>query len=379
MTLTILKTFLFLLWLASIAFYAISAYCLASFYRKKGQPGTNTPPLTVLKPLKGKDENTYDNLRSFIAQDYPRFQVIFGVADENDPVIETVRRLMAEFPGVETELVISGREIGVNRKVSNLVNMHELSKHDIIVVADGDMRVGPGYLRAVAGGFSDPAVGMVTCPYRGAYPVDAGSALEALTIDTDFLPSVAVAERLEGLSFALGATMAARREALDAIGGFTALADYLADDYQFGNKIKKAGYKLLLSWYVVDSIQGRESIRGYFSHQLRWGRTYRACRPKGYFLSVLTKGTAFSVMFLLASGFDGLGWTVFGAGLAIRYVQAAYLEAAYIKGPGVLRYLWLLPLKDMLSFVIWALSFTGSTVKWKGASFRIDREGRMTR
>jgi ceramide glucosyltransferase len=286
---------------------------------------------------------------------------------------------MAEFPEVETDLVISGREVGVNQTVSNLSNMHEMSRHDIIVVADGDMRVGPGYLRAVAGGFADPSVGMVTCPYRGAYPVDTGAALEALTIDTDFLPSVAVAERLEGLSFALGATMAARKKALDAIGGFKALADYLADDYQFGNKIKKAGYKLLLSRYVVDSIQGRESIGGYFSHQLRWGRTYRACRPNGYFLSVLTKGTAFSVMFLLASGFDGLGWTVFGAGLAIRYVQAAYLEAVYIKGPGVFRYLWLLPIKDMMSFAIWALSFTGSTVKWKGTSFRIDREGRMTK
>jgi len=373
MTLTILKVFIFLLWLSSIAFYAISTYCLASFYRKKRPSRDYAPPITVLKPLKGQDENTYDNLRSFLAQDYPRFQVIFGVADEKDPVIGTVRRLMAEFPGVETNLVISGREIGVNQKVSNLANMHEMTTFDIIVVADGDMRVGSDYLSAVTGGFSDPATGMVTCPYRGAYPVDAGSAFEALTIDTDFLPSVAVAERLEGLSFALGATMAARRTALDAIGGFTALADYLADDYQFGNKIKKAGYKLLLSQYV----QGSESIGGYFSHQLRWGRTYRACRPKGYFLSVLTKGTAFSVMFLLVSGFDSLGWTVFGAGLAIRYAQAAYIEAAYIRGPGVFKYLWLLPVKDLLSFVIWAMSFTGSTVKWKGERYRIDKEGRM--
>ncbi len=350
MTLTILKVFLFLLWLASLAFYAISTYCLASFYRRKTKPSNHTPPLTVLKPLKGKDENTYDNLKSFLVQDYPRFQVIFGVADENDPVIETVRRLMSEFPEVETDLVINGHEIGVNQKVSNLANMHEMSKYDIIVIADGDMRVGPGYLRAVADGFSDPTVGMVTCPYRGAYPMDAGSAFEALTIDTDFLPSVAVAQRLEGLSFALGATMAARREALDAIGGFKALADYLADDYQFGNKIQKAGYKLLLSQYVVDSIQGSESLRGYFSHQLRWGRTYRACRSKGYFLSVLTKGTAFSVMFLLASEFDRLGWAVCGLGIAIRYIQAAYIEAAFVKGPGVFRYLWLLPCEGHSEF-----------------------------
>ena len=143
------------------------------------------------------------------------------------------------------------------------------------------------------------------------------------------------------------ANVLANTVALDAIGGFKALADYLADDYQFGNKIQKAGYRLLLSQYVVDSIQGRESIGGYFSHQLRWGRTYRACRPKGYFLSVLTKGTAFSVMFLLASGFDGPGWVVFGAGLTVRFMQAAYLEAAYVKGPGVMRYFWLLPFKDL--------------------------------
>ena len=377
-----LQAMFFILWLCALAFYAISAYSLRAFFiRERGRTPSSggTPPLTVLKPIRGADGNTYENLKSFISQDYPRFQTIFGMAEESDPAVPVVRRLIAEHPDRDIVLVVSGRESGTNSKVSNLGNMYEKARYDILVIADSDMRVGPDYLRAVAAGFEDPSVGLVTCPYRGAYPKNLGAALDALTIDTDFLPSVAVAERLEGLSFALGATMAVRRDALEKIGGFAVLADRLADDYWLGNLVKQAGYGLKLAGYVVDSVEGRESFSGYFAHQLRWGRTYRVCRPKGYFLSVLTKGTVFSALFLLASGFSPAGWSVVLAELVIRSCQAAYMEGFYIKGPGVIRYFWLLPLKDLLGAAIWLLSFTGNTVTWKGASFRIDREGRMER
>ena len=375
----------FVLWLAAVAFYAISTWCLASFYRRasQGRPTasgpTDCPPMTVLKPVRGADGDTYENLESFILQDYPAFQVLIGVAEPDDPAAEVARQLIAAHPGADVSLVTGHAEDSPNLKAGNLAGMYTRAKYDILVVADADMRVGPGYLRALANGFEDPRVGLVTCPYRGAYPSDMGSAFEALTIDTDFLPSVAVAERLEGMSFALGATMAVRREALEAIGGFRALSPYLADDYMLGNLVKRAGYGLFLSGYVVDAVERAGSVKGYFAHQLRWGRTYRACRPKGYFLSVLTKGTAFAAFFLLSTGFSLAGWSVFMADILIRGAQALYIEARYIRGPGVRRYLWLLPLKDLIGFALWFMSFTGNKVTWKGTSFMVDREGRLVR
>ena len=389
----VILAILLLLWLSSAAYYIISAWCLRAFYkspfitppspsylkRETGGGITSYPPITVLKPIRGADDALYENLKSFVEQDYPAFQVIFGVAERSDPAYEIAERLVSGYPEKELLVVETGPPDSPNRKVSNLAAMYGFSKYDIILIADADMRVGRDYLARVVEGFSEPSVGLVTCPYRGCYPESIGAAFETLSINADFFPSVTVAERLEGISFALGATMAARREALDRIGSFEALRDFLADDYQFGNKIYKAGYKLSLSRYVVDSVQGRGSFREYFTHQLRWGRTYRACRPASYFFAGLTKGTAIAALFLLASGFSPAGWGLFSADLALRNSLALWLESKYIKAPGALKYYWLLPLRDLAGALIWALSFTGSDVRWKGESFRINREGRMVK
>jgi ceramide glucosyltransferase len=381
----VILAILLLLWLSAASFYIISAYCLASFYKNEspGLPAApdkkNSPSISVLKPLKGADPGLYENLKSFVEQDYPVFQVIFGVSDSSDPAYSVAQRLVSEYPEKEVQLVETGPARSPNRKVSNLASMYALAKYDIILVADADMFVGREYLYKVSEGFDEPEVGLVTCPYRGCNPKSVGAAFEALTINADFFPSVTVAERLEGVSFALGATMAARREALEAIGGFDALKEYLADDYQFGNKIYKAGYKLKLSRYVVDSIQGRESLKEYFIHQLRWGRTYRACRPVSYFFAGLTKGTAIAALFLIASGFSQAGWALLLVDLALRNSLAVWLEKNFIKAPGTLKYYWLLPARDLAGALIWFFSFTGSTIRWKGESFKIDREGRMVK
>jgi ceramide glucosyltransferase len=373
---------LLLLWLSAVSYYIISAYCLASFYKNKSPylpapDKKNSPSISVLKPIKGADPSLYENLKSFVEQDYPCFQVVFGVSDRSDPAFAVAQRLVSEYPEKEMLLVETGPPRSPNRKVSNLIPMYALAKYDIILVADSDMHVGRQYLSGVSEGFKDPDVGLVTCPYRGCNPKSIGAAFEALTINADFFPAVTVAERLEGVSFALGATMAARREALDRIGGFEALKDFLADDYQFGNKIYKADYKLKLSRFVVDSVQGGESLREYFIHQLRWGRTYRACRPVSYFFAGVTKGTALAALFLMASGFSPAGWALLSVDLALRISLAVWLQRHYVKAPGTLKYYWLLPARDIASALIWFFSFTGSTISWKGESFNIDREGRM--
>jgi ceramide glucosyltransferase len=379
----VLMAALFLLWLASVAFYAISLYCTGAFFKRGGVGDkdelSELPPMTVLKPMRGSDVDTYDNLRSFIEQDYPEYEIIFGVADPDDPAARIVTRLISEFPDVRLSFVNSAGLETPNRKVANLISMYSKASHDIIVVADSDMLVGRDYLKSLAGDFDGGNAGLVTCPYRGAYPEDIGAAFEALTINTDFLPSVTVARTLEGMSFALGATMAVRREALDAIGGFEALSEYLADDYMLGNLVKRAGYEIVLSSYIVDAVGRGETFADYFAHQLRWGRTYRFCRPKGYFLSVLTKGTAFATLFLVVSGFSAGGWALFLTNLAVRYLQANHMESTYIKGPGVGAWMWLLPVKDLVSFAVWAMSFMGNEVSWKDETYRIDEGGRMVR
>jgi ceramide glucosyltransferase len=378
----VILAILLLLWLSAASYYVISAYCLASFYKADSSAAPQNDsahyqPISVLKPLKGADPGLYENLKSFVEQDYPCFEVVFGVSDRSDPAYSVAQRLVSEYPEKEMLLVETGPPRSPNRKVSNLIHMYAKARYDIILVADSDMLVGRRYLSRVAEGLDGPDVGLVTCPYRGCSPKSVGAAFEALTINADFFPAVTVAERLEGVSFALGATMAARREALDRIGGFEALKDFLADDYQFGNKIYKAGYKLKLSRYVVDSVQGGESLRDYFIHQLRWGRTYRACRPVSYFFAGLTKGTALAALFLIASGFSPAGWALLSVDLTLRISLAVWLQRDYIKAPGTLKYYWLLPARDLASALIWLFSFTGSTISWKGESFYIDREGRM--
>jgi len=376
------KALLFIVWMASAFYCVMSAWCLASFFRRAKSQLTNPsemPPMTVMKPVRGADGDTYENLKSFILQDYPRFQVVFGVGEADDPAAQIIERLIDEHPQLDLQLVVSGVPVGTNMKVSNLHYMDPMAKYGILVIADADMRVGRDYLAALASDFRDPSVGLVTCPYRGAYPGNFGAAFEALTIDTDFLPSVAVAERLEGLSFALGATMAVRREALETIGGFGVLADHLADDYQLGNRVMKAGYRLRLSGYVVDSVGRKESLYGFFSHQLRWGRTYRVSRPAGWFMSGITRLTAISLLFLAATWFSQAGWAVVAAGVSLRYLQAFYVEAFLVRGPGVLGYIWLLPLRDVTGFVVWFLSFTGNRVSWKNGNFRMEKDGTMVR
>jgi len=371
---------LFLLWLASVAFYAISLYCTRTFFLSAdggGETGADMPAMSVLKPIRGVDGDTYDNIKSFIEQDYPEYEVIFGVAELDDPAVRVVKRLMSEFPDAKLSLVNSVGVDAPNRKVANLIAMYREARHGIIVVADADMRVGRDYLRAIAADFEPGNVGVVTCPYRGAYPENLGAAFEALTIDTDFIPSVAVARTLEGMSFALGATMAVRREALYDIGGFEALSDYLADDYMLGNLVKRAGYEVVLSRYTVDAVGRHGSLGEYFSHQLRWGRTYRACRPKGYIMSGLTKGTTFATLFLIISGFSAGGWALFLFNLALRYIQANHIESACVRGRDVGAWMWLLPVKDLAGFFIWAMSLVGDEVSWKDERFRIAKDGRM--
>lgn len=368
----------------STGYHVASLLCAWSFARFRRRalaappvPEASLPPVSLLKPLHGVVAETADNLASCLALDYPGLQVVFGVADAEDPVVEVVHRLRLEHPGVEVDLVVSERSIGANAKVSNLDNMLRVARHDVIAIADADVRYEPDTLRRVVPGLDEPGAGLVTCAYRAAQSGSLPRRLEALFINTDFAPMVAVARLVERRSYAFGATIAIRRETLREIGGFRAIADHLADDYQLGNMVVAHGKVAVLSPAIVETVLDLDRFRDAFDHQLRWARTYRICRPASYFATIATHATLWATLFLLASGFSARGLAVFSAAVGTRCAVGAAIAGLVFGVRGILRDLWLVPMKDLLLSAIWVLAFAGDRVRWGGATFVVDRDGRM--
>ncbi|MGA7829217.1 MAG: bacteriohopanetetrol glucosamine biosynthesis glycosyltransferase HpnI [Geobacteraceae bacterium] len=349
----------------------ITLACARRFFARTQKLGDYHPPVTILKPLKGVDAESFENFCSFCEQDYPLYQIVFAVASTEDPVIPVIRRLISEYPGVDIELVVDDRIYGPNYKVCNLIHASAVSKYDLLIVCDSDIRVGPRYLQEVAAPFHDPTVGLVTSLYRSPRVPNVPTALEAMGFTVEMIPNVMVALYLEGLSFALGASMAVRREALEKIGGFPALVDYLADDYQLGNMVHRAGYRLELSGYFVESVMKCESLRGILSRQLRWARTMRASRPGGYLASGITQPVPAAFLALIVSGFSPAGWIALSLLGISRLCSGLVFSRFFVRDNIFPRYLWLLPLRDILAFFTWVFSFVGNRVVWRSHVFRV--------
>ncbi|MFQ5666045.1 MAG: bacteriohopanetetrol glucosamine biosynthesis glycosyltransferase HpnI [Candidatus Binatia bacterium] len=368
----------------ALAFYLIGYYSAWDFFRQarraNGHDGSGSalPGVTILKPLKGLDVELYENLATFCRQDYPTFQIVFGVADANDPAVEVVRRLQARFSTVQIDLVVDGRVYGTNYKVSNLHNTYRAARHDIIVIADSDIRVPRDYLRRIVAPLDDRRVGVVTCLYRAVNTGGLPTLVESLFINTDFASMVFVARVVETPTYAFGATMALRRSTLEEIGGFLPLADYLADDYYLGYRIAARGYQLELSDVVVDTVLSVRTWRRLFDHQLRWARTYRNCRPGGYLGSVLTHGTLWATLNVLYNHFSTGALLVAALLYGIRILTARSFATRYLGASLGFRAAFLVPLKDLFVSTVWALCFLDNTVHWSGNDFRVSKDGRMT-
>ncbi len=373
---TYLSTIVLLCALASLAYVGLAVRATLAFKRKSASAGPDSMPVTILKPVCGMEVNLYQNLRSFCTQDYPRYQVIFGVSSATDPALEVIHRLIEEFPDRELELVIDARLIGTNHKVSNLANMYPVAHYDLLVIADSDMLVEPDYLATVAACFDDPEVAVATCLYTGKPDEGLASSLGASFINKWFLPSVLVALSFQKLSFCFGATMAVRRERLAAIGGFERLASVLADDYMLGNLISEQGYKVALVPYLVRNIVHEPSMQALFRHELRWARTVRSVQPIGYSMSFLTHAIPMALLYLAVTPSPGLGFSVLGLAVIMRLMMhyAARSHLA-LDAPSQV---WLEPIRDLMCFAIWLASFFGRNVDWRQHSFTIQDSGQMT-
>lgn len=373
--------YLILLLLAAAWFYQFLALVsLGRFFRTSppAPPERTGPGLTVLKPLTGLEALTGECLASFLTQDYQPYQVLFGVRDPDNPVLDLLRELLTAHPGCAAEVVICSEDLGLNPKISTLRQLLPRARYDLLVIADADVKVGADYLARVAAALQAPGVGLVSCPYRAGRTHALGANLEALTIAADFIPSVAVAAAVEGIRFALGATMAVTRQALSAIGGFAPLADFLADDYQLGWRINQTGLQVKILPYVVETLDPEMSFAAYLSHQLRWARTYRVCRPGGYLAYGITHALVLSLIVLVATGLAPWAAGAVAATLALRGVVAVFAEKACLRGELPPWAFLLLPLKDLLAFGLWLASFLGSRVSWGGRAYRVSREGKLT-
>jgi len=360
---------------ASILYLLWAILAVRVFERRRPAPGKHWEPVTILKPVCGLDSGLYANLRSFCDQDYPEFQVIFGVRDAGDPAIPVIERVIRDFPGRDLSLVVDDHVTGTNLKVSNLANMYAKAKHGILVVADSDMRVEPEYLKAAVAPFKDANVGAVTCLYKSSPVNGLASVLGSMFINEWFVPSVLVALTFMPVRFCFGATMAVRRAALETIGGFAALALHIADDYVLGKLIADRGFKVAVARYMVENVVLEPDLKTLVRHELRWARTVRMVQPLGYGLSFVTNGVTMALLFLLVSGFSALGFWLLGAVLALRIVLHYYVRAAF--GLSGLATPWLVPLRDGLGFLIWCRSFFGRDVEWREQSFLLGADGQL--
>jgi ceramide glucosyltransferase len=368
---------------SSSIYYLLCLWSAAKFLRERkaarGAYAQSLPPVSILKPLKGTDPEIYESFRSHCLQDYPDYEIIFGVNDPNDPAIESVKALQREFPNRRIQLVVSPKILGANVKVSNLAQMLAEARYDHLIVNDSDIRVEPDYLRGVTRPLADSRVGMVTCLYRGVAGATLGSRLEALGISTDFCASILAARQVEGgIRFGLGSTLAFRRAELEKIGGFVSFVDYLADDYELGRRIAGLGLTVKLSDVVVETYLPAYRLREFFAHQLRWARGVRDARAGGYLGLVFTFGLLWALLALAASR------AAFWAGIALAVTLFLRLSVALVVGRVVLgdrqipKEAWLLPVRDLLAVGVWIVSLGGHTVTWRGDRFHL-KDGKLTR
>jgi len=334
------------------------------------RPEYDYPPVSILKPVRGRDPDFYDAIRSHAVLDYPEFEILFGLNDPEDPAREDIFRLAAEFPERGIRIVPCGEDLP-NGKVAVLAELERHARYPLLVVNDSDITVEKEYLRAVIAPLEEPETGVVTCLYRGrgaSWP----SRWEALGIATDFAPSVLVARAAGIPEFALGSTMAFRAADLKRIGGFQVVGDYLADDYQLGRRITELGSKIALASTVVETRLSDESWGQVWRHQLRWSRTIRVSRTAGYAGYVITNASVWALPAIFAGW-----WPVALLCLAVR-ILAGVVTSTLVLGDRESARLWfLMPFRDLWGFAVWAGGLAGSTVEWRGRKLRLDRDGRI--
>ncbi len=345
-------------------------------HRRMAVPAS-LPGLTLLKPLKGCDAETKGCLRSWFLQTYPGpVQILLGAASAGDPACAVARELLAEFPGADARLIVCAENLGANAKVSTLRQLEPGIRHPLVMISDADVRVSPDFAANAAPLLADPGAGLVNCFYCLANPSTPAMQWEAAAVNADFWTQVLQARGLRPVDFALGAVMALPAAQLRAVGGFAALSDYLADDYQLGRRVAGGQKRIEFATVVAECREGPMNWGQVWGHQTRWARTIRACRPFPYFLSILNNSTLWPLLWLAAARSNAalavcVGCVLFRIGAALQQ------EARLTRSSARLAYAWMPPVKDLLDVLMWAGAFAGNRIHWRGERYRILAGGKL--
>ncbi len=363
-------------------FLSLLLVASSRFRRRKVPPISpeRFPAVTLLKPLCGTEPNLRANIASFFDQEYPTFEIIFGARSVDDPALAVVEEVRRDYPFVAVKVVISGEPTAANAKICSLQKMYAAARYDHLIISDSDVQVKSNYIREVVADLLDPAVGMTTCVYRGATSDGLWPRLEALGMSVEMTAGVLVSDLLEGMQFALGPTMAIKREVLDSIGGLAPLAIYCADDYVLGQRVAESGKRVVLSKHVVDHVVVNRSLAPSLLHQIRWMKSTRFSRPGGHAASVLSFAMPFGLLGLVAGialGRPLLGVAMLGVAVLNRVLMAVVAGWQVVRDPQALRLCWLYPLRDLMGFGFWVCSFFGNRITWRGQQYRLELEGVM--
>ena len=367
-----------LLALAPLVYYALATLAALRFFgRERARQLPNyTPPVSVLKPVLGVDFGSHENFASFCRQEYTNYEILFAVNNDGDPAVPVIRRIIAEYPGRKIRLFVGAEHFGANRKVNKLARLAREAQNEVLVLTDGDVRVGPHYLREVVAPLADRKTGAVTSFYRGIAENNVGAEIEAVGASSDFFAGVLMAGWTEGITFALGASIATTKEWLGKMGGFEAIADALADDYELGHRIAKAGGEVVLSREAVWTVYPAQTLRSFWDHQVRWARTVRLCRPLSYVGLLFTQGLPWALLAALVAPAKWIAGVDLLAYLILRFAMAWTVGIWGVEDEVLRRKIWLVPLRDAIHFLIWLASFGSNHLRWGNAEYVI-RQGRM--
>ena len=363
---------------APLVYYALATFAAWRFFRRERARilPEYTPPVSVLKPVRGLDFGSSENFASFCRQDYPDYEILFAVNDDRDPAVPLIQRIIGEFPERRIRLLVGAEHLGANRKVNKLARLAREAQHEVLVLTDGDVRVGPRYLREVVAPLVDRKTGAVTSFYRAIAEENLGAELEAVGASSDFFAGVLMAHWTEGIRFALGASFATTREWLRKIGGFEAIADALADDYEIGHRIAEAGGEIVLSREAVWTMYPGQTAGSFWDHQVRWARTVRLCRPLSYVGLLFTQGLPWVLLAIIAAPARWIAGVYLVGYFLLRFAMA-WMVGIWGVGDEVLRRkIWLVPLRDAIHFAVWLASFGSNHIRWGNVTYVI-RHGRM--
>jgi ceramide glucosyltransferase len=371
--------------LCPLIYYILSLYNIIGYFRsiRRLPPRDDgfAPPVSILKPVRGVDSEAYDNFASYCRLNYPVYEIIFAVTDPSDPIVPVIEKLQRDFPNTRIRLATAVERLGQNNKISNLYRLVKEAEYELLVMSDSDVRVGPDYLRELVGAFADDEVGAVTSFYRCAGGGTLAADLAMLGMCSDSLPSALIARRLEGgVQFAFGWTMATTKERLAEIGGWESMADHHSDDFELGNRIARQGHRVEIMREAVSVVFPKETIEELFGQELRWAIGLRNVRPVAYAGMIFTHGLPWAILAAIVAG--AAGWTSLAIGYLVAYLVLR-MSVAWVAGVWGLRdqtiisKLWLLPVRDAITSIVWLVGLLSDRIRWRGSEFRV-KNGLLT-